>query len=219
MDANSTFHLTSFSVVIIAQNHNPTLLNPDFLRTNNIVTGERKVVEALTTPPVSIVRYDDGLSITLELQKLQILQPASSAFADHWETPKVAASFVKTLPHVSYMSAGLNWIGVLPRSNPSSWLKDNFINPGLRDNKKFPLQSAGISLTYPFDSETNCNLRLEAGEMRDFSGRVESGITVNANYHHDVKDGADAICKAIRRWKSRQKHLIRVLKDILDAEV
>ncbi len=219
MDSNSKFHLTSFSVVIVAQNHNPTLLNPDFLKTNNIVTGERKVVEALTTPPVSIVRYKDGLSITLELQKLQILQPASSAFADHWETPKVAESFVKTLPHVSYTSVGLNWMGVLTQMDPSNWLKDKFINPGLRNNKKFPLQSAGISLQYPFDSETNCNLRLEAGDVRDFSGSVVSGITVNANYHHDAKDGADAICKAIRRWKSRQKHLIRVLKDILDAEV
>lgn len=219
MNPNRKFRLTSFSVVVVAQNHNPTLLNPDFLEINGIVEEKRKVVEALTTPPVSIVRYEDGLSITFELQKLQILQPTPVTFADDWEAPKIAVNFVKALPHVLYKAVGLNWIGVLTHSDPSNWLKERFVNPGPWNNKKLPLQSVGISFTYPFDNENSCNLRLETGEVRDFSGTLESGIAVNANYHHDVKDEADAACKAIKRWKSRQKHLIRLLKIILDTDV
>lgn len=218
MNPKKELRFKTFSVVVVATNHNPTLLNPDFLRINKIVEGNREVVETVTTPPVSVVRYKDGLSITMEFEKLQIQQPVPDQLPDACETPQIATSFVRTLPHVSYKGVGLNWLGVVPEDAPADWLKKRFVTPGPWNNKQFLLDSVGIVFTYPLTANSRCNVRLEAGEIRDFRGKTEGGVTVNANYHHDIEGGVKETCKAIRQWKSHQDHLIKLLRAIVGIE-
>jgi hypothetical protein len=219
MNTDRKFRLKTFSIVIVAKNHNPTLLNPDFLRTNEIVSEKKKVTETLTTPPVSIVKYEDGLSITLELEKFQVQQPARDEFKEEWESSQIAINFVRTLPHVSYKGVGLNWVGVVPQTSPEEWLKKRFIASGPWNNEKFNLDSVGIRFTYALTGESRCNLTLDAGEVRDFSGKKEAGITVGANYHHDVGPKIAEVEKSINKWRSHQKHFIQLIRTILDSEV
>lgn len=64
-----------FSVVVVANDHNPTILNPDFLERQQIVpqTWGWKVADpAITTPPFAMVVYDSGVTVSVEPNKLQI---------------------------------------------------------------------------------------------------------------------------------------------------
>jgi hypothetical protein len=218
VDRNREFRLKTFSIVIVAKNHNPTLLNPDFLRANKIVAEDKKVIETLTTPPVSIVKYEDGLSITLESEKFQVQQPAHDEFKEDWESPQVAIAFVRTLPHVAYKGVGLNWIGIWPHENPREWLKERFVASGPWSNEDFRLNSVGIRFTYALTGESRCNLSLDAGDAKDSIGNKEPCITVSANYHHDLGPEIADVERSIMKWRSHQDHFKRLIETVLGSE-
>ncbi len=39
------FAIGNFTIVVVAADHNPSILNPDFLRINDIVPSDFKVIE------------------------------------------------------------------------------------------------------------------------------------------------------------------------------
>ena len=64
-----TARLFQFSGVVVGQAHNPTILNPDFLAAEGIVpkSWNWSVSETITTPPLAMVRYANGATITWSL--------------------------------------------------------------------------------------------------------------------------------------------------------
>ena len=69
-----TLRLIQFSGVVLGQFHNPTILNPNFLETEGIVpkSWDWKVSKNITTPPLAVVTYTNGVTITVEPNKLQV---------------------------------------------------------------------------------------------------------------------------------------------------
>jgi len=71
--------IREFSVVIAAQNHNPTILNPDFLIRNEIVGADWKLAQApVCVEPFAQVQYTNGVSVLSELQKIVFTQSSES---------------------------------------------------------------------------------------------------------------------------------------------
>ncbi len=92
-----------FSVVVVGQDCNPTILNPDFLKHRGIVPEEwgwQLAGAPITTPPFATVSYDSGLTIKVEMTRFQV---TDQLFADGVEKSKaiaVASKYIKVLPHV-----------------------------------------------------------------------------------------------------------------------
>ena len=73
--------LSGFSVVIVANSNNPTLLNQDFLYYNGIVPNEwplSKDIRPVVTPAVSKIVFENGFSVTAELNRILFEQSADS---------------------------------------------------------------------------------------------------------------------------------------------
>lgn len=74
--------LFQFSIVVPGRSHNPTLLNPDFLQRQDIVSADCSwtVAETVTTPLFAMVRYDNGVTVQVESEKLSVvdLEPGNS---------------------------------------------------------------------------------------------------------------------------------------------
>lgn len=70
----SDIRTIEFSIVVVAENHNPSLLNRDFLWNNDIVPEEWdwEVLDeqSFSTVQASSVRYDSDVSITVHQNKL-----------------------------------------------------------------------------------------------------------------------------------------------------
>src|SRR4030067_789379 len=97
--------LMQFSVVIAGNVHNPSLLNPDFLTVRRIVPEDWgwKILEpVIVTPPIATVRYSSGVSITVEHNKLQIVDVGSERVPSKSKALDIARGHVKTLPHIRY---------------------------------------------------------------------------------------------------------------------
>ena len=72
-----TLYLTELSVYLFNPETSPTLINPDFLRFNEIVESSWRVVRpVMVEPDYCRIRYDNGLSITTYDDHIVITQQA-----------------------------------------------------------------------------------------------------------------------------------------------
>ncbi len=106
--------LRELTVTIVAKNHNPSILNPDFLRLNHIVSEEWELAE----PPVNVeliaqVKYKNGIGIAAQLDKITFFERVGGTTIHELRLPQIAKSYVGTLPHVDYRAVGINPKGLV----------------------------------------------------------------------------------------------------------
>jgi hypothetical protein len=203
-------HLMQFSVVIAGETHNPTILNPDFLTIREIVPKEwgwEVAGQTITTPPFAVVRYTNGMSITVEPNKLQVADLSVGNDPMNSKATEIARRYVSTLPHVRYTAVGINFHSIAEVPDPEASIKTRFLKSGLWDSPSHPLNAVGLRLVYPL-SGGRLVLALDAGEAERANGdRREKRpvIIANANFHRE--------CKAYPADREVETHLSQVATD------
>jgi hypothetical protein len=218
--------LLQFSVVLAGKVHNPSILNPDFLRLRSIVPDEWgwEVAEGgLTTPPLALVPYKQGTVITVEHEKLQVVdgatqQPSQSKAAE------IAHRYVQTLPHVRYTAVGINFQAAIAIADPRGFLKERFLKPGSWDSERHVLQALGLRFVYPL-SGGRMVASLDVGEVSAIATNTgeepaRPAVIVGANFHRDCsqypadKEVIQHLSKASECWQE----FLSLMRDILDVD-
>jgi len=111
-------YIPELSIVVAGRNHNPTVLNPDFLRYNDVVPSEWVLRDnddgPVSSPVFSQVDYDNGVRIVAQPDRIAFSVSCRDVRAEG--TPDLAAlviKYVRTLPHVNYQAVGVNLDGHL----------------------------------------------------------------------------------------------------------
>ena len=130
MPEESVFWLHSISVVVTAQSHNPSILNRDFLVLQEIVPESWEVIEAVTTPAVSLIRYKKGIQLVVDEEKLTVVENCKSSFQDEYLAHTVVNAYLEKLPHVPYRSLGLNCRIAMRQEGPPDWLMASLLKIG-----------------------------------------------------------------------------------------
>lgn len=182
--------LVGFSVVVVAQSNNPTILNADFLQHNGIVSSTRVLRNdrpPFTTPLLSEVSFDEDLTVRAEPQRITFAQAASGPALKDIDCPVIAKGYLRTIPHVPYTALGLN-----PRAvvlNPpfaklskvlhteGSWMKFGGVTP--RFELKAAYQMPDRRLTLTLQEAQNDTLLCEANIHRDVT-ETNQQMRVNA---------------------------------------
>ncbi len=186
--------LIQFSTVVVGKAHNPTILNPDFLAVNEIVPSAWgwEVAETLTTPPFGVVRYTNGIAVTVEFGKLQVTDVNVSEDPRPSKAAEIATSYVQTLPHVRYTAAGINFQSIVAIDSPETFLKERFVTAGPWKSEKRQLSAAGLRLVYALGDQGRVTLSLDAGEAQSSGDNVKKKVViVNGNFHRDCKEHPD----------------------------
>jgi len=179
------WRLVQFSGVVVGDAHNPTILNPDFLASQRIVPKSWgwEVAETITTPPLSMVRYENGVSVTVEQSKIQVTDTNVEDGLERSKVTEIAAAYVEILPHVRYTAVGNNFQSLIPKPNPGNYLKERFFKKGEWTNSPSDLDSVGVKLSYPLVPTGRLVLTIDAAEatLPDNDDHQEV-IVCNANF-------------------------------------
>lgn len=182
------------SVVVAGSDNNPTVLNPDFLRYNEIVPekwGWSPVAPTISTPPFSQVSYDSGVTITVDPTKIQIVDKNSSPTIANTHIIEMAKKYASTLRHVAYSATGLNFTAYVPIEDPSAYIKKRFICSGTWDTLEHPLNEVGLRLVYALE-QGRINFSIDPGEVAPLSNNEDlssfqllKSVVINANFHRE----------------------------------
>ena len=210
MAEESSVRLHNVSVVVTAEYHNPSILNPDFLVSSGIVPEDWTVAETLTTPSVSVVKYTNGIAWTVDQSRLTVTEDCGPAFRDQYKSHSLVTAYLKRLPHVSYRGLGLNCQVSTLQRDPKRWLVERFAVDWLRDDP----QVRGMRPAFALNAgDAECNITL-AEDTRDDSPCV----VAECNLHHPGPLDVGGLRAAIARWAERQQFIVSTLGRLLENQ-
>ncbi len=213
--------IVNASIVVLAEEHNPTILHPSFLAKERIVDEDWGLKEPpVCTPPYSRVHYSNGILFVVELNKLQVIDTTPSEDPADWQIHKLISTYIQSLPHVRYTAVGMNLEGFLPCSSPEVFLIDRFLKKGVWDSDSFDLKTLGIDFVYEVE-DSRLRLSCDSGRIRtDEKPAKRGGIVIRANYHSDLSD-LEPLASAkhiIENFPQRSRHFMRSVELILKGE-
>ena len=213
MSSDSPFWLHSVSVVVTAEFHNPSILNQSFLVSQEIVSKDWEVEEAITTPPFSVLRYSNGIQWIVEQSKLTVTDNPKSSFQDEYAVHHLASTYLEKLPHVPYRSLGLNCVVSFKQANPQEWLVQRFLKPEAWLEGEFEVVGMVPRFVIAADNAL-LHLTLNAEEMQRGDSDQESVVHIDCNFHYEGPLDSPALRLAISEWPERQDTLIKVLSNL-----
>lgn len=185
-----TPQLIQFSTVVAGNTHNPSILNPDFLAAQGIVSEGWgwKLAETFTTPPMALVRYEQRVSIRIEPNRLEVIDDGLAEDPTASKAADIASAYASALPHVHYTSVGINFQSILEASSPEEFLKARFVRKGAWDTSQRPLHAAGLRLVYHLSDGVRVTLSLDAGEaVKPGETQKRPVVIARANFNRDCE--------------------------------
>jgi hypothetical protein len=209
------------SFVVTAEAHNPSILHPSFLAGQHIVPDDWPLAEPpLCTPVLSVVKFANSIAITVEPQKLQVIDNGPPSDPRRSEIPGIVEQYTRMLPHVRYTGIGVNVSGFVETADAAAILH-RFLAPGAWNAGALQPQSVGIRFVYRA-LDMLIRVALDAGTVQTaVGGEVHSGVVIAANYHVDVVPEAEMleqISTATRRFVECCDHFRQMIGTILNLE-
>ena len=218
------WRLVQFSVVVVGDAHNPTILNPDFLASKRIVPQSWgwEVAETITTPPLAMVRYENGVSVTVEQNKIQITDPNVEDGPERSKITEVAAAYVEILSHVRYTAVGNNFQSLIPRPNPGSYLKERFFKEGAWTKSPADLDAVGVWLGCPLVPVGRLLLTIDAAEAKLPDNADHQEVVVcNANFSRECAEhpASDKVVEHLKLAVGDWSTYKQVLESLFELDV
>lgn len=209
--------LTS-SITVTAAAHNPSILHPSFLRAQGITPVDWELSEGpICTPALSVVKFSNGLVITVEPSRLQVLDNSVNADPRRSAVPVVTRQYIATLPHVRYTGVGVNFTGFIEDAAADEAMKHFLAAGAWSDAHRIP-KSVGVRFVYDALG-VQFRLAIDAGSVeRPGDGRARSGLVMASNYHTDISEqnSVDQAASATDRFVEFHEHFRATVNAIFD---
>lgn len=212
-----------FSIVVVASDANPTILNPDFLVRQAIVPDEwdwKIAGHPITTPPFAKVDYENGVSVLVEPNKIQVVDRLTGDITPKTsKIHKIARRYIEVLPHVRYEAVGHNFRVFVEHTDANTFLREKFLKTGTWDDEKHRMEGFSIKFIYPLD-RGRLIISIDDGKVVDRSSEEPKelrGLMVYANYHRDCKGypSDKQVIENFKRMNEDWDHFQTMLSDIL----
>lgn len=177
-----------FSIVFTAKSNNPTVLNPDFLKLNNIVDDTYRLKkDPVCVEPFAQVVYQNGVSITSQLDKIVFsLNKPTDNINDFNEIYNISKKYLKCIPHVNYGGIGINpkfYLIFNEKYSPEQFIINNFLKCGIEQKR---LLNVDLTLKYEAYENCVCTIEILPAEIKTQSEKFTKALMVTANFHHEL---------------------------------
>ena len=183
--------LLELSVVLVANQNDPSILNPDFLRFNGIVDKALKLKQPpMSTPMFSQLVYEGDISVRAEPHRFVFEQKGQPLSEDECVVPEIAGLFVKTVSHIPYNAIGINAKSFRSPNHKSRYsVADTLLDGG--EWLSFRDLRPDIHLKAIYDYEGR-RITLDVGGVsaRGNDAALVHGLLFQANVHRDIGEGS-----------------------------
>ena len=207
--SGSGIALVEVSVVLVINGNNPSILNPDFLRHNEIVDSDLQLAAPppVSTPLLSQVVFEGGIGVIADPERFVFSHHGEMLATDTCKSPGIAKKFLERHPNMQYSAVGINPKSVARLDNRAEvdttnmltgngeWISFKGARPEIRVNATYEYETRKISMDIYKSMQKNEN------------GLESYGVVFQANIHRDipsmgVEERADVIMSILSNWES-----------------
>jgi hypothetical protein len=203
-------NLLELSIVVLAKNHNPTILNNDFLLYNKIIPEGWELAERpICLDPMAQIKYKNQVSIVAQFDKIIFTEVLVDKGIEAAVTPDISIKYIHTLPHVNYSAVGVNLKGHVELNDmdgPRRYILENVIASGPWSD--FGKQPVNASVKFSYDLEKfKLTLSIDSADFQVPRDKNPKKVLLfNSNFHTDLKDTTkegrvEEIIGIINGWK------------------
>lgn len=198
--------LADFAVVLRGRNHNPSLINPDFLRIHEIVPKDLEPKEVVVVEPLARVAYAEGVTLDVIQERMQVREALQGTMPAEPLPVRIARRYAEVLPRIPYDAVGLNWTAAVRLERPNEWILANLCGPRARHAGEGAIARAQLVVEIQFADHL---VNLTWSEASSEGG---SAMRVHANFHHEKPPGREAVTwigEVLQSWPKRLRWLER----------
>lgn len=177
-----------FSVVLVAEQIDASMLNADFLRYNKIVENKLQLVEPrISTPVFSQVPFEGNIVVRAEPNRFIFEQTGQPLNVDECEIPEISKKFVEKVSHIQYKAIGINFKAFLQYNDKMNY---SIASSALIEGGKwasFKDVSPDIHLKAVYNYEARV-ITLDIGDIKieKNNNDVMHGLSFQANIHRNL---------------------------------
>lgn len=181
--------LVELSVVLVANQNDPSILNPDFLRYNGIVDKALKLAQpSMSTPMVSQVMFEGDIAVRAEPNRFVFEQKGQPLSVDGCMVPEYASRFVQKVSHVPYSAIGINVKSFRPPNDKSRYsVADTLLDGGKWMSFRDVRPDVHLKAVYSYEGR---RITLDVGAVGAVrgDGALGHGLLFEANIHRDISE-------------------------------
>ena len=208
--------LSGSSCVVVADQHNPSILNPDWLVKTEIIDPEWKLADpSITTPLLARCFYVNKVQLVLEPNKLTVSSLPVDNNGLSGELPRIVRKYVESLPHIPYKQLGNNFRFSTDMQDVLSKLKNKLIKEGIWNTDDI----SKIKTTFQyFCNGYRINLTVESSDAGEESrtSKEASTLILDFNYHRELDD-LSSLIRGIDNWQNDYEDAMRRTKKIVEG--
>jgi hypothetical protein len=211
--------LGQFVITLKAESHNPTILNPDFLKNQGIVKSDWELAE----DPVCVrhfarVAYTNRVTIVAEFDNLIFSEELWSREQETWSIPSLAVRYVRTLPHVNYQDVVNNLVAdlIVPKDDIDHFIRERFIREGPWQKFDNAIAHARVAFWYEIEGGSFL-LSVQEAERGAPGGDSLPVILFHGAFTRLIKErpAADQAVSFINLWKSDLQAYVSAVKETI----
>lgn len=215
-----SFVLTSVSVVVTANHHNPSILTPDFLTAQGIVPQDWEVLDSMSTPGLSVINYNERPHWMLDQGVLRIVEPCEGEFQDRYEVHDLATRYIDIVRVVPYRNLGLNCQVWTHLEDSGRWITERFLSTKVQTRNLL-----GLRMTPQFTFDANksvadaiVNMSIYGAQVTRADEEPVDAAVIDCNVHHQGPLEAKELISAIGQWEVHQDSIIKALHQLFGSD-
>lgn len=180
--------LVAFSVVLVADNVEPSTINPDFLRHNGIVGSDLQTEQPpVSTPLFSQVTFEGGLMVTAQPDRVDFGQ-RREALTEDIAVVDMAKCFLEKVPYPAYKAVGFNPTGFRPLGDGSAGgVASALIGGGKWMAFENSSPTVFLKAGYAY-GDRQITMDVSDAEKQESDGSRSPGLLFTVNIHRDIKE-------------------------------
>lgn len=224
---NGALDILELAIAISAKNHNPTVLNADFLKYSGIVPNDWE----LARPPVfsaqaAQVVFKNGVNIIAQVGRVNFSEPLKTAGPEEAKIQGIAEKYIHTLPQADYQAVDLNFRRLLAVGEQEDaarqYIFDRLLASGPWANfGKAPVRAA-INFVYTLD-QGQLNLNVNEAKLNLQNQQSYNAVVFTGNFRYALTGETpearlDDLSGRINSWQTNLQAFQEVVNNGLLAQ-
>ncbi|WP_017325725.1 hypothetical protein [Synechococcus sp. PCC 7336] len=215
------------AIVLSAKEHDPTLLNPEFLRHSGIVPKEWELArDPVRTTRVSQVAFTNGCSVVAQTDRIVFTETLGAKPLGDIITPQIARKYADILSYVDYQGVGVNFRSFVAFKGdadaPRRYLATHLLNAAPWQELGDKPMRASLNLVFTF-GDKRLTLNVSEASLQPSPEKSVPVILCTGNFSKDLaklerEERLQKVGETVEEWMTDLENYKKVTGQLLDKE-